>query len=300
MTFNTQQLLYLVEIERTRSISQAAANLYMGQPNLSRVLRDMEGAAGFQIFERTRKGVRPTQIGEQFLQHARSILREAEFMERLGPNNAEPYRFRVCLPRSYRYAALTQQYLGRLLPEMRLDAMLRECHPRQALEMVSGGTAEIAVIRYSPEYQAYFEEQAQGRSLRLQRLSSERYQVVLSRSHPLAGETVISGEALEEYPEILHRDRLYSEKKGKNGIYASDRLSQLQLLGNLPTTYLWSEVLPQSLLQTAGLVQRPCEPGGPAYQTALLYNPRCAISALESGFLKWIQEKIQTGKENEV
>ena len=51
MTLNTQQLLYLVEIERTRSISQAASNLYMGQPNLSRVLRDMEAAVGFQIFE---------------------------------------------------------------------------------------------------------------------------------------------------------------------------------------------------------------------------------------------------------
>ena len=47
MTLNTQQLLYLVEIERTRSISQAASNLYMGQPNLSRVLREMEAAVGF-------------------------------------------------------------------------------------------------------------------------------------------------------------------------------------------------------------------------------------------------------------
>ena len=56
MIMNTQQLQYLIEIERTRSISQAAANLYMGQPNLSRVLRDIESSIGFPIFERTRKG----------------------------------------------------------------------------------------------------------------------------------------------------------------------------------------------------------------------------------------------------
>ena len=51
MNLNTQHLLYLMEIERTRSISQAAANLYMGQPNLSRILRDTEAAlraAGFR------------------------------------------------------------------------------------------------------------------------------------------------------------------------------------------------------------------------------------------------------------
>ena len=88
MNLTTQQLQYLIEIERTRSVSQAAANLYMGQPNLSRILRDTEASLGFDIFERTRKGVRPTEKGEQFLQHARNMLREADFIERMGPNSA--------------------------------------------------------------------------------------------------------------------------------------------------------------------------------------------------------------------
>ena len=36
MAMNTQHLQYIIEIERTRSISQAAENLFIGQPNLSR------------------------------------------------------------------------------------------------------------------------------------------------------------------------------------------------------------------------------------------------------------------------
>ena len=157
--------------------------------------------------------------------------------------------------------------------------------------MLSSGTVEIAVIRYSQEYQAYFEEQAQERSLVLQRLSEDRYGVVLSLSHPLAGKQQITREDLADYPEILHRDRLYSEKKEKNGIYATDRLSQLQLLRGLPNTYLWSEVLPEALLHAAGLTQKANIPEGPVYQNALLYKPQCAISALESGFLKWVLEQ---------
>ena len=39
---NTQHLQYIIEIERTRSISQAAENLFLGQPNLSRILHDLE------------------------------------------------------------------------------------------------------------------------------------------------------------------------------------------------------------------------------------------------------------------
>lgn len=292
MNFSTQQLLYLVEIERTRSISKAAENLYMGQPNLSRILREAETTIGFPIFERTRKGVRPTANGEQFLQHARNILREAELMERLGPSSADPYRIRVCLPRSFRYAALTHAYLGKLLPEAEIDAYIRECHPRQALEMLTGGQVEIAVIRYSPEYHAYFSEQAQARGLCLQLLTEESYQVVFSAQHPLAGMGEIPAGDLEPYPELFHRDRLYSEKKARNGIYTVDRLSQLQLLHSVPNAYLWSEVLPQGALRAAGLVQRPGTPA-PRYRSALLYKPQCAVSQLERGFLDWIRQQAE-------
>ena len=100
MEFHTHQLHCLVEIERTRSVSQAAANLYMSQPNLSRILGETEKAVGFPIFERTRKGVRPTQKGVALLRHARNILREADFIQGLGPAGESPNRFRICLPRS--------------------------------------------------------------------------------------------------------------------------------------------------------------------------------------------------------
>ena len=50
-TMNTQHLQYLIEIERTRSVSQAAENLFIGQPNLSRILHEMEANLGFKIFE---------------------------------------------------------------------------------------------------------------------------------------------------------------------------------------------------------------------------------------------------------
>ena len=39
---NTQHLQYIIEIERTRSISQAAENLFMAQPNLSKAIKELE------------------------------------------------------------------------------------------------------------------------------------------------------------------------------------------------------------------------------------------------------------------
>ena len=37
---NLMHLKYVVEIDKTRSISKAAENLYMGQPNLSRSINN--------------------------------------------------------------------------------------------------------------------------------------------------------------------------------------------------------------------------------------------------------------------
>ena len=97
---NTQHLQYLIEIERTRSVSQAAENLFIGQPNLSRILHEMEANLGFKIFERTSKGVRSTERGAIFLQHAKSIIRELERIDALGPRHPVENRLRICIPRS--------------------------------------------------------------------------------------------------------------------------------------------------------------------------------------------------------
>ena len=39
---NLSQLKYAVEVEKTKSITKAAKNLYMDQPNLSRAILELE------------------------------------------------------------------------------------------------------------------------------------------------------------------------------------------------------------------------------------------------------------------
>lgn len=80
---NTLLLQYAVEVERTGSITRAAANLYMDQPNLSKAIRSLEESLGAPIFKRTPKGVVPTARGRIFLEHARNVLAQIEEMEHL-------------------------------------------------------------------------------------------------------------------------------------------------------------------------------------------------------------------------
>lgn len=291
MVLNTQQLHCLVEIERTRSVSQAAANLFMSQPNLSRILRDTEESIGFPIFERTRKGVRPTEKGATLLRHARNMLREADFIQRLGPNGANPHRFCICLPRSYRHTQLAAQFLQSLGARETLDAMVRECHPRQALELLDSGSAEVAVIRFSVAYQDYFAEQMEQRSMTMKSLGQTRFQVALGSHSPLAGRPSVSRETLSHYLEIRHRDVFYplnQPQEKQSCIYTVDRLAQIQMLHRIPNAYLWSEPLEAEVKKAHHLVQIPCDEGGDLYQDALVYKPQCAMSDLERSYIHWL------------
>ena len=75
---NILYLKYAVEVAKTKSISRAAENLYMGQPNLSRAIKELEESLGITIFARSPQGVKTTPEGEEFLSYAKNILRQID------------------------------------------------------------------------------------------------------------------------------------------------------------------------------------------------------------------------------
>ena len=52
---NLTHLRYMVEVERLGSITKAASALYMGQPNLSKAIKEMEREVGIPIFKRMQR-----------------------------------------------------------------------------------------------------------------------------------------------------------------------------------------------------------------------------------------------------
>lgn len=279
---NTQHLQYIIEIERTRSISQAAENLFIGQPNLSRILHDVEQMLGFRIFERSTRGVRPTTRGTIFLQHAKSILRETEAIEALGPKRAVANRLRVCIPRSAAMLDLTAQYLAGLPQAEPVDAVIRECHARIALETLASGETEIGVIRFRSEYRDYFDEQTSARGLSFELLSKYHYLVTLNQSHPLAGRKSVMRAELDGLPEIVHGDMFRVQGKPeelvRRKIYCVDRLAQMTLLEKIPNSYMLAPAIPEHCIQRWNLVQLPCSDNQSLYLNALVYHKQYAMS----------------------
>ena len=64
---------YIYEVYRERSISKAAAKLYISQPSLSATIIKVEGRLGMPIFDRSTSPIRLTEFGEIYIKAAEDI-----------------------------------------------------------------------------------------------------------------------------------------------------------------------------------------------------------------------------------
>ena len=68
MTLN--QILYFQKVARLENYHQAAEELYISQPSLSRSMAVLESELGVALFEKKGRGVTLTKAGQLFLEHA--------------------------------------------------------------------------------------------------------------------------------------------------------------------------------------------------------------------------------------
>jgi DNA-binding transcriptional LysR family regulator len=82
------QLLLLIALGEATSLRKAASSLNMTQPTATKLIQDLEAAVGFALFERSRRGMRPTPYGEVMIRHARlmqiEMIRTREELDSLA------------------------------------------------------------------------------------------------------------------------------------------------------------------------------------------------------------------------
>lgn len=82
MTLELRQLRYLLALAEQGSLGRAAAVLGMTQPALTRGLKVLEHKVGSTLFERSKRGVTPTDEGRVLIQRAREVVQVADALDR--------------------------------------------------------------------------------------------------------------------------------------------------------------------------------------------------------------------------
>lgn len=294
---NILHLKYAVEVAKTKSISKAAENLYMGQPNLSRAVKELEESLGIVIFERTTKGISVTPDGEEFLQYARRIIREVDEIEELYRNaRTKKQRFSACVPRASYISYAFTEFSKHIDTDSPCDIFYKETNSMRTIDNVAKEEYNIGIVRYQSIYEPYFERKFAEKNLTSRLLAEFSYVLLASEKSPLAKKKNVAPKELAPFVEISHADPyvpslpLMDARKAElsefvdKHVFVFERGSQFRLLESVPNTFMWVSPVPEDLLEKYHLVQIPAE-NPKKHKDVLIFREDYKLSALDNCFI---------------
>lgn len=227
---NLKHLEYFITVARLGSINKAAHALYISQPYLGKIIKELETNVGAVLFQRTRGGVNLTPDGEDFMRHAINILKEMEQMQHL-PNAASTSAQSLTVSMT-KFSHIMECFIDVVLKHKDEPAFfhrLNEGTPEEVIEDVYSGQSNVGVIHFDGKRHAEMNALLSSQKLDYHFLCYVKPHIVISRDHPLIREKKpINLETLAPYGFIRYLGqcedftyRLFSESTKDSSIYRS-------------------------------------------------------------------------------
>lgn len=297
-TMNLMHIKYAVEVANEGSINKAAEKLYVGQPNLSRAIKELEASLGVKIFERSAKGMGLTSDGETFIRYAKTILRQVDEVESIfNGSGSVKKRFSISVPRASYISDAFARFSHSLTNEAEAEIIYKETNSLRAIKNILHEDYKLGIIRYAENYDKYFKTMLDEKDMQYEMITEFSCVLAMSRDNPLASAEKITFDALKDYIEIAHADpyvpslplsQVRKEELPDNigrRIFVFERASQFELLSENPETFMWVSPIPQKLLDRYDLVQIPCEENKKIYKDILIYKRDYKLTALDKAFI---------------
>ena len=298
---NILHMKYAVEIEKTKSISQAAKNLYMAQPNLSRAIKELEEKLGITIFDRTTKGITITPKGQEFLNYSRKILKQIDDVENMFKDSyTDKQHFSISVPRASYISHAFSQFVKDVTRDKEIDLFYKETNSNRTITNLLKSDYKLGIIRYATNYETYFMEMLSEKGLAHETITEFTYVLSMSKDSPLAKIDEITFDDLTNYVEIAHADpyvpslplaTVRKEELPDNitkRVYVFERASQYELLSTNPDTFMWVSPMPEELMKKYNLVQKKCKANSRVYRDVLIYKDGYQLTNLDKMFIQEI------------
>lgn len=203
------QLRYFQAVARREHLSQAAAELSVAQPSLSRAIARLEADLGVPLFDRVGRGLRLNRFGVGFLRHVDNALRELDDARRELADATGLERGSIAI------AAETLLTLTGVLKEFRVE------HPGVDIRLYQSSAAAMVKQLRAGEVDLCFASQPlPGADLSTVELLREEVILAVPATHPLAGRERARLEDIAGEPFVTTRpgywprelaDRLFTE-----------------------------------------------------------------------------------------
>lgn len=277
-----QQLRYVVEVATSGSITAAATKLFIAQPSLSKAVSELEAEMGITIFERSSRGVVPTEDGTRFLSYARQVVEQADLLEQQYKHGTPPRRVFAVSSQHYAFVVNAFAELVREYGRERYEFSLREGTTFGTIEDVRLQRSELGVLYRNNFNREVLTSAIRDAELRFEPLFCAHEHVFVSRQNPLAQRTSVTLDDLRGYPRLSYdqgsRNSFYfaeephiTEEVDK-AIVVTDRATLFNLLIGLDGYTISSGIL-SSDLNGDDIVSVPLEGGEGSWSWATCTSP---------------------------
>ncbi len=267
-----QHILYVLEVHNSGSISKAAQNLYVAQPNLSSVIKSIEKELGITLFHRTKQGVITTEEGLEFLQYARSIATRFDAMQKRYLGRRADTVISISSMRSSVLMKRITDYINKELENgQNINISFREAPNAKVIQDVITNQADIGIIRANHNSFSNFAQIINDNLLFMIPLPTDCYILLMSKNHPLAKEHEITIQQLDSYPEICYGDfesswypqlskihKPESELAILSIIRVYDRASFIDAITKIQGAYSMTTTSSHEVLSQYGLIEKKC------------------------------------------
>ena len=216
MTLN--QILYFRRVARLENYHQAAEELYISQPSLSRSMASLEGELGVTLFEKKGRGVTLTKAGKLFLEHADRIAGDCDVamgkMQELSSDGGKidiGYIFPLA---------------GHYIPHKVRKFLNQEENKNVVFNFWQNHTPAIAEKISTGELDVGFGGYLKREDMEFFPLSAQELVIITPEKHPLADQEEVPLVELDHYPVIGY------ERAAWMGIYAKHLYKKYQINPN--------------------------------------------------------------------
>ncbi|MGD9920974.1 MAG: LysR substrate-binding domain-containing protein [Pseudorhodoplanes sp.] len=213
MRFDIPDLSLFRHVVEAGSITQGAARAHLALAAASTRIRNMEDAIGAPLLTRSRQGVTPTQAGRTLLQHARTILAQAERLrEDLGAYSGGFFSQVRILSNTNALTEFLPDVLSSFLaahPHVSID--LEERLSDEIVGLVGEGVGDIGIVAGTVDTSR----------LVTFPFRSDRFVLVVSRDHPLARREKAS------FTEVLDYDFVGLDRASALQRFLADKASRV-------------------------------------------------------------------------
>ncbi len=252
-----QQIKYVITVAEKGSMNKAAEELFVAQPTLTAAIHELEKEVGITIFIRTSRGVFLTSEGQEFLNDARQLYQEYEWIsDKYSDISTMKQKFSVS---SQHYSFVDKAFVETVkqFGTQSFDFSIREEETSRVIENVKEMRSQVGIIFLSDFNRKILTKLLHDGGLEFNHIIDTSAYVYLWKKHPLASNAFITFDELKNYPCLSFdqgpdasaylAEEILTELDYPRMIHATDRATMLNLMVGLNGYTLCSGIICEEL-----------------------------------------------------